>query len=126
MKVAIILVLTATVLIVNTSAGSTGFKVLTNQLTGNRQEKLAFIQAKIIQESNTQNLDSEVGKTPFSIYTANNLRQSMNAKYYRRQWLVIAVEDDEFYSVSSFSHHSWKDYLDITYMGVRWFIYSFE
>jgi len=126
MKVAIILVLTATVLIVNTSAGSTGFKVLKNQLTGNRQAKLAFIQAKIIQESNTQNLDSAVGKTPFSIYTADNLRHSMEAKYQGRQWFVIAVENDEFYSVSSFSYHSWKDYLDITYMGVRWFIYSFE
>ena len=109
-------------LIVNTSAGPAGFKILRNNLKGgNSNEKLSFIQAKIIQESKTQDLESDIGKTPFSSNTAGNLAQSMNAKY-QESWFVIAVENDEFYSVSYLS--GVKEHLDITYKGVRWFIYS--
>ena len=108
-------------LIVNTSAGPVGFKILNNLLTGNRDAKLSFIQAKIIQESNSQNLDSEIGKTPFSSYSAENLKKALDAKFNGR-WYVIAAENDEFYSVSTISVY--KDYLDMTYKGVRWFIFS--
>ena len=87
-------------LIVNTSAGPVGFKILNNSLTGNRNAKLSFIQAKIIQESKAQNLDAEIGQTPFSSYSAENLKKAMDAKFNGR-WYVIAAENDEFYSVST-------------------------
>ena len=45
----------------------------------------------------------------------------MDAKFHGT-WYVVAAENDEFYSVSTISVY--KDYLDMTYKGVRWFIFS--
>merc|ERR1711935_1010652 len=122
MKVAISFFLIATVFFVNTTGRvvSGSFKVNNNLvLTGNHHAKLSFIQAKIIEESKTQNLDIQVNN---GISHAKNLRKAMISKYQGR-WFVCAVENDEYYSVSVTS--GYKEYLDLTYKGVRWIIFSY-
>ena len=97
---------------------SGSFRINSNRLTDrNHHAKLSFIQAKIIEESKTQNLDRNNG-----ISHAKNLRKAMVSKYQGR-WFVCAVENDEYYSVSVSS--GYKEYLDLTYKGVRWIIFSY-
>merc|ERR1711935_126361 len=120
MKVAISFFLIATVFFVNTTGRvvSGSFTVNSNRLTDRyHHAKLSFIRAKIIEESKTQNLDRNNG-----ISHAKNLRKAMVSKYQGR-WFVCAVENDEYYSVSVTS--GYKEYLDLTYKGVRWIIFSY-
>merc|ERR1712086_892696 len=119
MKVAISFFLIATVFFVNTTGRvvSGSFTVNSNMLTGNHHAKLSFIQAKIIEESKTINLDNNNG-----INHADNLKRAIVSKYQGR-WYVSAVESDEYYSASGFS--GYKEYLDLTYKGVRWNIFSY-
>merc|ERR1712086_1030863 len=119
MKVAISFFLIATVFFVNTTGRvvSGSFTVNNNLLTGNHHAKLSFIQAKIIEESKTQNLDNNNG-----INHAEKLRKAMVSKYQGR-WYVSAVENDEYYSASKIV--GYKEYLDLTYKGVRWMVFSY-
>merc|ERR1711935_1333435 len=119
MKVAISFFLIATVFFVNTTGRvvSGSFTVNNNLLTGNHHAKLSFIQAKIIEESKTQNLDNNNG-----INHADNLKRAIVGKF-KGRWYVAAMEADEYYSYSQFS--GIKEYLNLTYKGVRWCIYSY-
>ena len=116
-------------LVNTTSAGPVGsgqFSISSNQLTGNHHTKLSFIQSKIIEESKNINVDSDTNNgyylSDLSLHPSNNLRKALVSEF-KGRWYVIAMEADEFHSSAKLFDNN--DYLELTYKGVSWVMFSY-
>ena len=119
---------------------SGSFTININQLTGNHHAKLSFIQAKIIELSKKIVVFKSYGR--YSEFNgtkpAETLRLALVDKFKGRWYIVAAMEADEVFSTSGVvsvigrifkkcpvCRRGYKDYVNLTYKGIRWDIFSY-